>query len=481
MEEAVTAAPPTSPSSPSAASDQGTRGPRSPRRLMLRLALLPLSLARHIIRRPGHSLVIALLVALILFGAWMAAVQAWAYYHFRAGRAAVEKYHVVEAFAHLQACLQAWPRDPDALLLAARAARRVDQFDLAEELLDRCAALPNRPHEELAIERLCLFADRGDLDDVMETCWKRVKAEDTGSPLILEAMISGAIRVYRLRLASKCLEYWLERDPDNTRALFLQSVIQEQRDDRVAATESLLRALAIDPELDQARLRAAIHMVESSAAQDAMPHLDYLRRRQPENAMIQLLQARCHDLLGESDEAIKILDELIERHPDFGQALAERAKFARRAADGAEAERLLTRAAVLEPGDYIINHACYQCLVANGKLKEAKKLDAHLAQLQDDVFNLQKLVQFRMEGNPSDPELHYQAGSIALRAGAVKEGVRWLESAVKLDPKHAPSHRMLAVYYQRMGQPGKAASHLEQARAAEKDKPPDTSKKTPKS
>jgi tetratricopeptide (TPR) repeat protein len=480
MEEALTATGPASPAlapAPPAAADSSKSMSVCSRRA--RLAMRARAALRDVIRRPFRSLAILLLLGLVLLGAWMAGLHAWAYYHFRAGRAAEQKYHDAEAAGHLQECLRVWPRDPDALLLAARTARRMDQNDVAEQLLDRCAELPNRPHEELRLERLCLRADRGELDDVMDACWTRVKKDDASTPLVLEAMTAGAIRVSRLRLAAMCLERWLGRDPDNTRALLLQAVLYEQQDNRVAAMQPLARALELDPELDQARLRMAIHLVESSAAQDALPHLEYLRRRQPGNGMVQLLLARCHELLDDREEAIRILDELIERQPDFGQALAERGKLARAARQPDEEEQFLRRAASLEPGDYVINYAFYQSLLHNGKWKEAKKLDTHISQLHDDAVKRQQLVQFKLEQNPSDPDLHYQMGCIALRAGEIQNGVRWLESAVKIDPKHAPSHRMLAEFYHRSGQPGRAAQHLELARAADKEKGIDTSKPKP--
>src|SRR5215831_6394071 len=49
-------------------------------------------------------------------------LRAW--YHFRAARRELDRYHNPQAIRHLQACLEQWPKDADAILLAARAARR---------------------------------------------------------------------------------------------------------------------------------------------------------------------------------------------------------------------------------------------------------------------------------------------------------------------------------------------------------------------
>ena len=65
---------------------------------------------------------------------------------------------------------------------------------------------------------------------------------------------------------------------------------------------------------------------------------------------------------------------------------------------------------------------------------------------------------------PHNPNLHYEAGMIALRAGAIQDALRWFESALREDPNHAPTHRALAEYYQKMGELGRAARHRDLAR-----------------
>src|SRR5947207_3250275 len=83
----------------------------TPRRTGLRLLRPLLTLLGAIRRRPGHSLAIALLVALILGGLTLGGVQLWAGYHLRAARTAMARYHYMEAGPHLQACLMVRPND----------------------------------------------------------------------------------------------------------------------------------------------------------------------------------------------------------------------------------------------------------------------------------------------------------------------------------------------------------------------------------
>jgi Tfp pilus assembly protein PilF len=53
-------------------------------------------------------------------------------------------------------------------------------------------------------------------------------------------------------------------------------------------------------------------------------------------------------------------------------------------------------------------------------------------------------------------------GRILLRNGQESKGLLWLTSALQLDPQHQPSLRLLADYYERVGQPGVAHRYRRQ-------------------
>ena len=78
-----------------------------------------------------------LLLVVVAGGAALAFPSIQFSYHFRAARAALQRYHNPEAIRHLQACLRLRPMDADALLLAARAARRARAYDEAQRALEK--------------------------------------------------------------------------------------------------------------------------------------------------------------------------------------------------------------------------------------------------------------------------------------------------------------------------------------------------------
>jgi Tfp pilus assembly protein PilF len=55
--------------------------------------------------------------------------------------------------------------------------------------------------------------------------------------------------------------------------------------------------------------------------------------------------------------------------------------------------------------------------------------------------------------------LRCEAGLILMRRGLEAEGLRWLESALAVDPRHAGTHQALADYFERTGDAERAAQH----------------------
>ena len=445
-----------------AAPTPGESRPERPRRLR-RLIRGVFAVPRYLVRHPGRSLAIALLLLLIGAGTGMAGMYLWGAYHLRAARAALEHYHNDEAMRHLRVCLAIRPHDPEALLLAARAARRANNLDDADLLLDRYQAERGKDDEDLFLERVLVRVQRGELDSVSNYCQSLIEQDHPATPLILEALAQGCLRMYRPVEAEKAINDWLQRQPDNAEALCLQGQVFDLVVRMHDAIASYRKALTADPELDEARMRLVNALVQLGLFDDAQPHLEYLSQRYPDNPMLQVHLARSRDRQGQTEEAERILEAVLARHPNYPPALAERGRLAQRAGQSEEAERLLRRAAQLEPGDYQANYQLWLCLEKNGKNEEARKLWDHMEQISDDMRAIQDIAAVKMQQTPHDPELHYKIGMISLRAGSLDEALRWLSSALKEDPKYAPAHQALADYYQRRGDFNRAAQHRQMA------------------
>jgi tetratricopeptide (TPR) repeat protein len=420
----------------------------------------------YLFRHPLRALAIFSLLTIILAGAGMAGVSLWASYHLRAARADLERYHTHEAVSHLQSALTIWPRDPETLLLSARAARRTGALGNAERCLHQYQTVRGADDPDLVLERVLLRAERGDVDRVKKYCLSLIEQNHPATPLILEALARGFLHAYRPREAAMALDQWLQRQPDNPQALIVQGELYDLQGRQYDAIASYRRALTVDAEFDEARLRLCAVQMQLGLAEEALPHLEYLTRRFPENLMVQVYLVRVYDRLRRPEDAEKMLEKVLARQPHFAAALAERGKLALRAGQREQAEKWLREAAQVDPSDYQTHYQLYQCLEQNGKSDDAREEQKRLRQIEDDIKNIQEISTMKMQLAPHDPDLHYQAGMIALRAGATEEGLRWLHSALQEDPNHAATHQALAEHYQRVGDFARAREHRQKVSAS---------------
>jgi tetratricopeptide (TPR) repeat protein len=433
------------------------------RRFVRSCWLAPWRVLRALLRRPLRTLGIMALLGLIGLATLLFGAQLWASYHYKKAKAAVEHYHNAEARQHLQACLQVWPDDPDVLFLAARTARRLRAFDLADQYLDDYFHQRGED-DDLRLERVLLRAARGEMDAVERFCKDLVSKGDPATPLILEALVDGYAHSYRLREADFCLQMWLELQPDNTQALMDRGLLYELQSKQQEAAASYRRAVELDSELDEARIRLAACLVDLTQADEALPHLEYLRRHRPESVEVMLDLARCRELQGNRQDAEDLLDEAITLHPAYGPALMQRGILALRQGRLAEAEKWLRKASVVGLGDYQTHHHLAACLRQEGKLQEAKHIDNRLKQIEADQKRLREIVARDMPADPHNPALDYELAQIYLRSGAIAEGKHWLENALKENPRYQPALEAMAMYYNRMGQAGRAQRQRDLAR-----------------
>src|SRR6266550_5629815 len=105
----------------------------------------------------------ALLAAVVATLFLSASLFALAWYHLQAGKSALDRYHTEEAQHHLDQYLHIWPKSAQAHLLAARAARRAGDLELAQEHLRLCDDLHAGAWLERVFEWALLRAAMGDL------------------------------------------------------------------------------------------------------------------------------------------------------------------------------------------------------------------------------------------------------------------------------------------------------------------------------
>ena len=404
---------------------------------LFRTALRPISFVRS---HPGRAALYFALIAILATAA--AALGVWIWYdrHLREAKTELERGHHAAAARHLQQCHRVRSEGHDVLLLSARLARMSGSWDEAESLLGRFSKLYG-DEDDGVLEQLLLRAVRGETNAVGPQLRARIKAS------------------IRWADASRELLGWLHDDPESTAAMLLQGKLEEQRQGFEVAIGLYRRILELDPEHDEARMRLASQLLATRRGDEALPHIEVLRRHLPDHPEVAVQWVQVLALTGRTDESRAALEECIRAHPDYAPALVERGGVRLLQGREPEAEEDFARAVLLDPGNLVARNQFAFALARNGKQKEAAEARAAAERLKADLEEISKLIVGRLQTNPSDPDVHYEIGMIAFRSGLVKEAIQWFTSALQLDPNHVPSHRMLAVVYHEIGNPVLEARH----------------------
>ena len=164
----------------------------------------------------------------------------------------MERPDLSSARAHLALCLALAPKSAEAHFLAAQAARRSGSYDEAEQCLNDCEQL-GLSREAIALERALSRAQRGELAGVEEYLLSGINKDQPEVVLILEALSQGYLRTYRLADALHCLDLWLQRQPNNVRALLWRGEVKERRHSNAEAVAVYQHAVEVEPENDNAR------------------------------------------------------------------------------------------------------------------------------------------------------------------------------------------------------------------------------------
>lgn len=345
--------------------------------------------------------------------------------------------------------LGVWSSSGKGHFLAARIARLARGEDTFARHLRRCRDL-GWDAEAIAVESRLADMQRG---EGQAEAYLRALA-DAGSPhapWILEVLIQFYLNGYRLDQALQCLNRYLEVRPDDLQALLGRAFVWERFLYFGDALEDYRRAVELHPESDRARLKLAQTSLISGTPQEALEHFLLLAERHGDQTEVRLGLAQCRRRLGESLEAGRLLDALLAESPDHADALWERAQLAFDSGKPEEAEPLLLRAERQAPNDRKIAHALARCAAALGRKEEAECYEARADRIRADLEKLGRLSK-EVIRFPRDAALRYEMGLLFLRTGEEPEGVRWLELALRLDPRHQQAREAIVDYVRRDAQ-----------------------------
>jgi len=381
-----------------------------------------------------------------------------------AAERALREGRFAEARDHLNRCLSWSPDDPDVLCLAARLERVEGRYDAAAGYLDRCQARQGTTTALCALEAELLRIQRGDLSQAT-TVLGLADADNPQTPWILEAVARALMNDLQFRPALAYLDRWLRLQPDCVRALEMSGHMLEKIHRIDDALRRYERALQLDPERWQARLRIVDQLLNNNArVREASPHITILGRQHPEHPDVRLaLGLRALDE-GKTDQAREWFLRALEADPKHVRSLIQLGKLDLAEGKAAEAEKWLTRAVTLHPYDIQLHfHLSKCCSELKGREKEAKLHWEKYEALKKHNKRLDEMLNTKELANSSDPKVLTEIGGHFLALGQERLGVMWLNKALRGNADYPPAHELLAEYFERTGRPEAAARHRARA------------------
>jgi len=426
-------------------------------RFLTRILAAPFRLVR---RRPIASLLAALLVV----SAAVVAVHGYALYQYQQAEKALDEDRLPDAVSHMSFCLTVWPYSASTHLLAARIARSAGFYSQAESQLNECRRLGGAT-EETQLEMMLLRAQRGEADQVDASLLYAAEHDPAHKRQILEALARGNINLMRFLPALVVLDRCLKDYPDDVRALDWQGWVLERLGQRESAANDYERALSLSPGRAEVRLRLARLYLEQNDPIQAEALLQKLGQDQQGQPDVQLALAQCRFLQGKEKEAEALLERVLAVAPDEPTALLYRGKLELQAGRPAEAESYFRRSLKAEP----FNSEALNCLYDSLRSQPGREAEADAAQqdyhrLLAKGQRIHQLLNGEVDKASTDPQPAYELGQLNLEIGREDMALYWLNTALNRDPRHKPTHALLADYLEKKGDKEAAAEHR---RAAE--------------
>jgi predicted Zn-dependent protease len=410
------------------------------------------------LRRPSRVLLALALAGVTGLTIYFSVAYFRAESHYRAALRALEHRDFGEAMTQLRLYLEIRGENPEVRLLLARTARRAGDYLEADQQLEDYLKLKGMIPEAVDLERLLLRAQRGDTQDVEDRLRFFIEHDHPDKDIILEALVKGYMANLRLGHALDFLKIWLQKVPDNTLALFWRGQVRDQLRNPREAMEDYRRVVELDPHDELARLCLASCLLDALQPSEALKHYQRLVQKDPRNPKKLFGLIQCQLALGKTAEADKLLQPLAEALPQDPMALFLRGKLELVARRPDRAEPWLRKAVARAPHDRLVVYEIGRCLQQVNKTKEAEKWFARLREIEAEQKKL-KALSNRLLQNPANADLRCEMGQIYLRNDLPNDGLKWLNSALRENPRHRLTHITLAAYYNKIGRQDLAAPH----------------------
>lgn len=400
-----------------------------------------------------------LLTLLAGLGATLAA-YAQALWQWRSAQRAVAAEDWLQAQQRLESCRWWWYYNPAWHWYYARVCRGVGEWSAAERHLLQASRL-GYDAQAVALESALLRYQQGD-DSVEAYLWQRYEQGDAQEcAAIVAVLVPRLFAQFRLPEVGPLSARWVEWRPESALAWqYRAQVLERLHPNGLETVEAWRQWWRLAPQEPQAGIGLArLLMQRREEMTQAVALLEQLLQRWPAEEAAQLLLAECYLMLGQQDKALPLLERCVTHGSKPAQAYWLRGRWYLQRGEPAAAVRELRQAVAQDPSSPEVWYSLFQALQqAGAPPDEVRQVEQRWRQCDADLRRASQLARLVGE-RPRDADLRQQLGELFLRHGREVDGLRWLQSALQLQPDHPATHRLLADYYDRQGRSDLAAVH----------------------
>jgi tetratricopeptide (TPR) repeat protein len=275
---------------------------------------------------------------------------------------------------------------------------------------------------------------------------------------VVRALASGHLGARQFQEAETYLGRWCDLQPELAEP-YRQRLDVWMRQQKVEpAIEDAGRILRLEPNDLETRKLLSQLLLLAGRFEQAAEECRRCLRADPNNVRLWHSLAICYRRLGKTAQAVEWADRIVATGLEFTPGLQLRAELHLDAGEVEPAIGLLRKASA-KPGQEGVA-ALYPLSLAlerAGRHDEGKKVLA-------EMLWRQALALWSEDTHRDDNAgLQERVVEAMLAAGKGDEAVRFLTDILKRNPRAAGTHRLLAVCYDKLGQPRRAAEHRRQA------------------
>jgi tetratricopeptide (TPR) repeat protein len=380
------------------------------------------------------------------------------------GAANIEARRHDRALRWLETAERIAPPRAELHFLLARCYRRLEEFDDVEDHLRQAHKL-EWDVNQLEREQWIALAQTGQYD-AMSSHWAEL-FEDVGSdgPEISRAYTTMCLALFRFQEANEVLAAWEKDFPEDAEPLVMRGRLSETNLNWAGAVDHYREALRLDPQRQDAHFGLAKALVNLGQVEKAREILKSVVKQEPENWEARLVLAQCLVKLDQLSEARSELEKVVTAQPSNADALLEAGNVELAQHNTRLAAKYLKKALELKPENREIAYAAARTFQAAGDHEEARKLFKFVDEATEPLIRLKKLIG-QLLAEPDNLDLRFEVALITWRYKSREEGERWLLSLLNFEPRHPPTHALLAEHFNLNGDQKRALFHKRLAEAA---------------